>query len=173
MYLQCTGSVHHPLPPVMTAGVVGTGRRYWEWVLFLFSAAYNSTADTLLRRFTPSVPNKGPPHENKTRVGKQEVRRYTPRKPPSGVVNDDPKLGMRQEETKSIHPRGERCFDPRLVAPRILTYLYLASSLAETRRKLSRLVPFGHVFGPLLSFLSHQVHASLKSLCKKQQKNIT
>jgi hypothetical protein len=34
----------------------------------------------------------------------------------------------------------------------------------------ARLVPFGHVFGPLLSSFSHQVHASLKSLCKKTSK---
>jgi hypothetical protein len=38
---------------------------------------------------------------------------------------------------------------------------------------VSRLVPFGHVFGPLLSSFSHQVHALLKSLCKKTHKNIT
>jgi hypothetical protein len=35
---------------------------------------------------------------------------------------------------------------------------------------LSRLVPFGHVFGPLLFFFSHQFHALLKSLCKKTTK---
>jgi hypothetical protein len=35
---------------------------------------------------------------------------------------------------------------------------------------MSRLVPFGHVFGPLLSSFSHQVHALLKSLCKKTTK---
>jgi chromosome segregation ATPase len=43
----------------------------------------------------------------------------------------------------------------------------------ELERVVSRLVPFGHVFGPLLSSFSHQVHALLKSLCKKTTKNIT
>jgi hypothetical protein len=35
---------------------------------------------------------------------------------------------------------------------------------------MSRLVPFGHVFGPLLSSFSHQVHALLKVTLQENTK---
>ena len=107
--------------PWTTVGVDGIGRRSWGWVMFLFLALSTSTTDTFCRRIAPSVTVEGSPHQRQTHVGKQEVRCHIYCGTASGVVNNDTKLGMRQIETESLHPHGERYLDPFVTIPHMLT----------------------------------------------------
>ena len=102
---------------------------------YLFYIVPKSTADASLRRIIPSDLVEGPPHEKETCSGEREVRCHIYSRPSPRVVNDDSKLGTRQVEPKSIHPRGERYLVP--MSQYITRSSLLASNLAEVWRKLA------------------------------------
>ena len=98
----------HVIWPWMIAGVGGTGRRSWEWVMMVFLIPSTLTTDTFLRQVAPSVLAESSPRERETCSREQEVQCHIPCRILSRVVDDDTKLGMWQIGTKPIYPHRER-----------------------------------------------------------------